>query len=318
MNIQALLTKLTPEQKAELKAALFSDGRNNLGQSLFENSPNKTNCPHCHHDKYIKVGKVRGVQRFKCKSCERTFGLNTNTVIHKTQKPLYMWERYVELMFNGFSIHKIAKELNIAVTTAFYWRHKILSALKKATKSNLGGIIEADETYFPLSFKGQKKDLPRKPHKRGGQIRKAGTSKEQVCVLTAIDRDKNDWMKPVCLGNLSKEYLEGDFAKAIPSDSVLVTDKHRSYQNFATNREMTHERLYSRQPPRGAYHLQNVNALHSQLKRFMRPFNGVATKYLDNYLAFWQWRNRDILANLASRRDAVSYRALADMRMALV
>ncbi len=318
MNIQALITKLTPEQKAELKAALFSDGRNNLGQSLFENSPNKTSCPHCHHDKYIKVGKVRGVQRFKCKGCNRTFGLNTNTVIHKTQKPLYMWERYVELMFNGFSIHKIAKELNIAVTTAFYWRHKILSALKKATKSNLSGIIEADETYFPLSFKGQKKDLPRKAHKRGGQIRKAGASKEQVCVLTAIDRDKNDWMKPVCLGNLSKEYLEGDFAKAIPSDSVLVTDKHRSYQNFAVDKEITHKRLYSRSSPRGAYHLQNVNALHSQLKRFMRPFNGVATKYLDNYLAFWQWRDGDILADLASRRDAVSYRALADMRMVLV
>ena len=318
MNIQALLAKLTPEQKAELKAALFSDGRNNLGQSLFENSPNKANCPHCQHEKYIKIGKVRGVQRFKCKSCNRTFGLNTNTVVHRTQKPLYMWERYVELMFLGFPIHKIAKELKIAVTTAFYWRHKILSALKKVTKSNLAGIIEADETYFPLSFKGQKKGLPRKAHKRGGQIKKRGTSKDQVCVLTAIDRDKNNWMKPVCLGNLAKEYLDGEFANSIAPDAVLVTDKHRSYKSFAAKREMTHKRLYSQQPPRGAYHLQNVNSLHSQLKRFMRPFNGVATKYLDNYLVFWQWRDRDVLADLASRRDALSYRALADMRMALV
>ena len=318
MNIQALLTKLTPEQKAELKAALFLDGRNNLGQSLVEKSPNKTSCPHCQHERYIKVGKVRGVQRFKCKSCGRTFGLNTNTVVHRTQKPLYMWERYVELMFDGYPIYKIAKELNIAVTTAFYWRHKILSALKKVTKPAMTGIIEADETYFPLSFKGQKKDLPRKARKRGGQAKKRGTSKDQVCVLTAIDREKNDWMKPVCLGNMSREYLEGDFANAIPKDSVLITDKHRSYQNFAANREMTHKRLYSYQPARGAYHLQNVNALHSQLKRFIRPFNGVATKYLDNYLVFWQWRNRDVLADLASRRDAVSYRALADLRMALV
>ena len=318
MNIQALLTKLTPEQKAELKAALFSDGRNNLGQSLVENSPNKTNCPHCQHKKYIKVGKTRGVQRFKCKSCSRTFGPNTNTVVHKTQKPLHMWERYIQLMFDGYSIRKIAKKLHISIGTAFYWRHKILSALRKATKSNLSGIIEADETYFALSFKGQKKDLPRKAHKRGRQIKKRGTSKDQVCVLTAIDRDKNDWMKPVGLGNLSKKYLDGDFAKSIAPDSVLVTDHQASYKSFAANREMTHKRLYSRQPPRGAYHLQNVNGLHSRLKRFMRPFNGVATKYLDNYLVFWQWRDRDILTDLASRRDAVSYRALADMRMALV
>ena len=310
--------KLNPQDIADLKAALLAYEHNNLGQALFENSPNKTNCPHCQHKKFIKVGKVRGVQRFKCKSCGRTFGLNTNTVVHRTQKPLHMWERYVELMFAGLPIHKIAKELDIAVTTAFYWRHKILSALKKITNSNLSGIIEADETYFALSFKGQKSGLPRKAHKRGGQGRKAGTSKDQVCVLTAIDREKNDWMKPVCLGNLSKKYLEGDFAKAIAKDSVLVTDKHRSYQNFAVDKEMTHCRLYSHQPPRGAYHLQTVNSLHSQLKRFIRPFNGVATKYLDNYLVFWQWRDGDILADLASRRDAVSYRALADMRMALV
>ena len=206
----------------------------------------------------------------------------------------------------------------IANATAFYWRHKILSALKKATKSNLSGIIEADETYFALSFKGQKKDLPRKPHKRDRQIKKRGTSKDQVCVLTAVDRDKNDWMKPVGLGNLALKYLDGDFAKSIAPDAVLVTDHQASYKSFAAHREMTHKRLYSRQPPRGAYHLQNVNGLHSQLKRFMRPFNSVATKYLDNYLTFWQWRNRDILADLASRREAVSYRALADMRMALV
>ena len=318
MNIQEIFANLTDQEKVELKALLFTDGKESLGQSLIEKSPNNTTCPDCGSENVVKNGKNRGVQRLKCKDCGTTFGLRTNTVVHYSHKPLHIWERYVELMFDGYPIRKIAKELQISIGTAFYWRHKILSALKKATKSNLGGIIEADETYFALSFKGQKKGLPRKAHKRGGQIRKAGTSKEQVCVLTAIDRDKNDWMKPVCLGTLSKEYLDGDFATSIASDSVLVTDGHRSYKSFTANREMTHKRLYRGQPPRGAYHLQNVNALHSQLKRFMRPFNGVATKYLDNYLAFWQWRDRDILGPLASRRDAVSYRALADMRMSLV
>ncbi|MYH39349.1 MAG: IS1595 family transposase [Rhodospirillaceae bacterium] len=318
MNIRAFLAKLTPEQKAELKVALFADSHNNLSQALFENSPNKTNCPHCQHEKFIKVGKTRGVQRFKCKGCGRTFGLNTNTVVHKTHKPLHMWERYIQLMFDGYSIHKIAEELRIATATAFYWRHKILSALKKIARPNLGGIIEADETYTPLSFKGQKKGLPRKAHKRGGQVNKRGASKEQVCVLTAVDRDKNDWMKPVCLGNLSKKYLDGDFANAISPDSVLVTDGHRAYNGFATKAGLTHERVGIRPHKGAAYHVQNINSLHSQLKRFMRRFNGVATKYLDNYLVFWQWRDGDILADLASRRDAVSYRALADLRMGLV
>ena len=34
----------------------------------------------------------------------------------------------------------------------------------------------------------------------------------------------------------------------------------------------------------GAWHIQNVNAYHSRLKPWMRPFNDVATKCLEHYL----------------------------------
>ena len=35
---------------------------------------------------------------------------------------------------------------------------------------------------------------------------------------------------------------------------------------------------------KGIYNIQHINSYHSQLKRFMRGFNGVSTKYLNNYL----------------------------------
>jgi len=35
-------------------------------------------------------------------------------------------------------------------------------------------------------------------------------------------------------------------------------------------------------------HIKNVNAYHSRLKGWMRRFNGVATKYLDNYLSWYR------------------------------
>lgn len=38
---------------------------------------------------------------------------------------------------------------------------------------------------------------------------------------------------------------------------------------------------------KGLYHIQNVNGLHSRLKQFINRFKGVATKYLDNYLAWF-------------------------------
>ncbi len=37
------------------------------------------------------------------------------------------------------------------------------------------------------------------------------------------------------------------------------------------------------------YHLQHINALHSNFKRWLMPFNGVSTKYINNYLAWFKF-----------------------------
>ena len=37
-------------------------------------------------------------------------------------------------------------------------------------------------------------------------------------------------------------------------------------------------------------HLQTVNNQHKQIRDFMDPFNGVATKYLPNYLNWFNYR----------------------------
>ena len=39
--------------------------------------------------------------------------------------------------------------------------------------------------------------------------------------------------------------------------------------------------------PMSLYHIQNVNGLHSRLNQWIDRFKGVATKYLDNYLAWF-------------------------------
>ena len=40
---------------------------------------------------------------------------------------------------------------------------------------------------------------------------------------------------------------------------------------------------------KGIYHIQNVNNYHMRLKRWMDRFNGVASKYLDNYVAWFRF-----------------------------
>ena len=71
-------------------------------------------------------------------------------------------------MIEGYSLRKRAKQLNGEVTyvTLFYWRHKILAALKQIPTETFQGIVEMDETYFLYSEKGKRNIAERKPRKR--------------------------------------------------------------------------------------------------------------------------------------------------------
>ena len=49
-------------------------------------------------------------------------------------------------------------------------------------KLTLQDIVEADETFFPVSYKSKSLGMPRKPRHPGSEVHKRGISTEQVCV----------------------------------------------------------------------------------------------------------------------------------------
>ena len=69
-----------------------------------------------------------------------------------------------------------------------------------------------------------------------------------------------------------------------------MTDGHPAYRAFAREAGISHQAVNLRAGihVRGAAHVQNVNAYHSRLRDWLRPFHGVATRYLPNYLG-WRW-----------------------------
>ena len=76
------------------------------------------------------------------------------------------------------------------------------------------------------------------------------------------------------------------------SDSnVLCTDSWRAFSSYANTKGLAHYRFKSdgKQRVKGVYHVQNVNSYHSRLKKWMDRFNGVATKYLQHYLAWFRY-----------------------------
>ena len=100
-------------------------------------------------------------------------------------------------------------------------------------------------------------------------------------------RNGNIYSKVATLGRATSGVLKKVLRKHISDNAILCTDKDSAYPRFAKNAEI---RLIQVKAGRvkGTYHIQHVNAYHSRLKAFMLRFKGVATKYLDNYLA---WHN---------------------------
>ena len=137
--------------------------------------PDRPSCPHCKSNHIVKNGHKKDTQRYFCKDCKKSFVITNNTLLYYSKKSLSTWEKYFECLLNKFSLRKSAKICNIDVSTAFIWRHKVLDVLQNMQNTvNMDGVVEADEAYFHVNYKGDHKKsnfkLPRKVHRRGKAV----------------------------------------------------------------------------------------------------------------------------------------------------
>ena len=250
-------------------------------------------CCHCNGTDVVRNGKNKGVQRYLCRSCKKSFSDLTNSATYKSKKTLDKCLRYAKCMLNGYSIRKSAEIVEINIATSFYWRHKILNCISEFLGiGSVDGLVEADEVFFAYSYKGTKPtNMPRPSRHRGKEVKKRGISKEQVCVATALDRQGNLIIELLCTGRMTSDELERLYGNRIGEHSILCTDSHKSYIQFATDMQLEHKRIKRGRHKEDIYHIQHINSLHSNLKRWMSRFNGVATKYLSNYLKWNKWIN---------------------------
>ena len=205
--------------------------------------------------------------------------------------------------------------------TSFYWRHKILSVLRKNDNDNnnkLDGIVEADETYFNESQKENKNIKNRKSRKRGfsNEYKQAGLSHNKVCVLTAIDRNKHSFNKPVCYGHIGKEQTM-ILQNRIKENSILITDGEHNYKIL---KDVKLKQLKFGKPQmqdNKIIHMNTINSFHSGLKKFMIRFNSVATKFLDFYVEYFKNIKDNIDVFTALLNNKIYYRNV-DVRNKMV
>lgn len=272
-------------------------------------------CPHCSAvGKFKRNGSFKGRQRYFCYTCGRTFNDLTGTPVHRTHY-LDKWPEYFKCMEQGFSIRQCAEIVGISVPTAFTWRHKILHALGNLQKQPLEGIVEADETYVLHSEKG-KRNLTRKARRRGGKAKKRGISNEQVCILVARDRTKHTVSEAVKFGRLDSTTLDATLSASLKPGVILCTDEEPTFRKYCREQQLAHEKVNpgkKRYVTKEIYHIQNVNAYHERFKNFLRPFRGVATKYLNHYLSWHRFMEQTSMLKPTNRVSEMFVHSLMEL-----
>lgn len=280
---------------------------NMLGVTSKSRNPSSkriSKCRKCESEKIIKFGVDKnGKQRYRCKGCGATFTETSYSVISHTRHSDDVWEKYIHLLLVGASLEECAFQCRISVRTAFIWRHKILNTLQKDQDNRvMAGIIEADEMFLPISYKGNHKNskrftMPRMAFRRGSDNRSNNVPK--ACIMCAVERNGQSYGEVLGQGQPNYKMITHAFSNRIVPDSIVLSDYAAAIKKFFAEKKdveliQIHSTAdgsrHSKIPEiRGIYHVQTVNNFHNRLQRFLRCYNGVSTKYLNHYINLFVW-----------------------------
>ena len=277
-----------PATRGEAVAASASaSGERDLFRDIATQRHALTGCPGCGSPDVRPWGAARGLPRYRCVECRKTFNPFTGTPVaglHNKDR----WPDQARALIEGESLAKAAERCQVHPSTAFRWRHRFLAALNLDKPRSLSGVVEADETFILESFKGRRGGLARPARRRGGKAAKRGLSAEQIPVVVA--RDRSGATLDAVLPRLDAKSLKEALGDRIAPSTDFCCDGGSAITAFARRARLNVHVLPAPGAPRPEepeFHINNVNAYHGRLKAWMRRFHGVATENLPTYLS---WR----------------------------
>ncbi|MFC5512317.1 IS1595 family transposase [Massilia jejuensis] len=283
------LSTLTRRQRAHLVQALRpSLGLDRVCEAIDGTACLPPRCPACKSERSYRHGHSRGLQRYRCRACGKTFTRLSGTPLSRLRQR-DKWLDYLGQMLDAKSVRRSATHVDVHRNTSFRWRHRFLELTRHDRPARLAGIAEADELFLLESQKGSRR-LNRPARRRGGVAATRGVSHEHDCILVARDRAGQTVDAVTGRGAVTKEQLHRHLLPVLDPHVLLVTDGHRAYRSFAREAGISHQYVNLRlgERVRGAVHVQNVNAYQRRFRQWLARFHGVASRYLPNYLG-WRW-----------------------------
>lgn len=289
------IQELSWSQRAELVERLKTAQASHETYAMVEERQQALRiCPHCDSMQVVRNGLVRGLQRYKCRGCGKTFNALTGTPLARLRYR-ERWLGQAQALIDGMSISKAAARLDVARSTAFRWRHRFLALPQHVRSGAFSGIVEADETCWLKSYKGQRgkpHGQGRKARHRGGRATLRGMSSEHDIVL--VLRDRSGACADQIVQAIDTAHLAAVLQPVLAADAVLCTDGSPALAAAARHIGVEHQAINvsAGEHARGPWHINNVNGYHSRLKAWLRRFNGVASSYLHHYLGWFRALDR--------------------------
>jgi len=120
--------------------------------AMYKHAPHApTQCPRCQHKTFVKNGKCRGKQRYKCKQCAYNFSIDK--LKHGIEQQYVT--QCLQLYLEGMGFRAIERVVGVSHVSVINWVKKYGKALKKATES--GKALSAAELDELCSYVGSKK-----------------------------------------------------------------------------------------------------------------------------------------------------------------
>lgn len=241
-------------------------------------------CKYCGSTSFIKKGFTgNGIQRYKCKDCDKYFTIISNSLFENHKISILGWIEYLLNLFGYVSFRSTSRNSKIADSTTKYWLLKLFDLLKDYQEDIiLSGNVYIDETYYKVA----KKDIVRK---YDGTLK---ANENQYCIGIGYDFKRVYCMSEGLGLNTSYKKTYDTFINHIKEGSTLIHDKERAHDilveslNLKSNayNSLECKKLKDKDNP-----LQPINNQCNLLKQFLNSHRGFNRKYLQDYLNLYSF-----------------------------
>lgn len=251
------------------------------GDADFFNRYIRNACPRCGGSFVTRCGYDRkGIQRYRCSGCLRTFTPVTGTIFEDHRLPVTAWSDFILQALSFESINAMTREDRRADTTTPYWMAKLFAVLEGIQDEEmLSGRVYIDESYWPVAAK----DAYVKPD---GKLPR-GLSRNQICIGAGCDDSGRSVFIREGFGKTSKAKTDAAFGSRIAPGSTLVHDMEGAHDILVSKLSLdsrSHNAKLLAGVPDSENPLYPVNRKCYFLKRFLEAHSGFDRGDMRGYL----------------------------------